>query len=112
MVVPILLYGAEVWAASCKFTPDIWDKTETEKQHTSLLKQILGLNRSTPNISVRAEFGRLPLLLNAHVRVWNYIKQLRKKTDSCVKEAYKIDSDLDIKNSHFKEIEVGIKQNL
>ena len=44
------------------------------------------------------------------MRVWNYIKYLRKKTDSCVKEAYKIDSDLDIKNSHFKEIEVGIKQ--
>ena len=27
-----------------------------------------------------------------------------------VKEAYKIDSDLDIKNAHFKEIEVGIKK--
>ena len=46
MVVPILLYGAEVWAASSQFTPDKWDKTEIEKQHTSLLKQILGLNRS------------------------------------------------------------------
>ena len=42
MVVPILIYGAEVWAASCKFNPDIWDKTETGKQHTSLLKLILG----------------------------------------------------------------------
>ena len=75
MVVPILLYGAEVWAASSQFTPDKWDKTEIEKQHTSLLKQILGLNRSTPNIAVRAEFG----MLNAHVRVWNYLKYLRKK---------------------------------
>ena len=34
MVVPILLYGAEV----CKFTPNKWDKTEIAKQHTSLLK--------------------------------------------------------------------------
>ena len=34
----------------------------------------------------------------------------QEKTDSCVKEAYKIDSDLDIKNAHFQEIEVGIKQ--
>ena len=97
MVVIILLYGAEVWAASCKFTPDQWDKTEIEKQHTSLLKHILGLNRSTPNIAVRAEFGRLPLIINSHVRVWNYIKYLRKNPDSCVKEAYKIDSDLDKK---------------
>ena len=84
MVVPILLYGAEVWAASSQFTPDKWDKTEIEKQHTSLLKQILGLNRPTPNMAVRAEFGRLPLLLNAHVRVWNYLKYLRKKTEILV----------------------------
>ena len=90
--------------------PDKWDKTEIEKQHTSLLKQFLGLYRSTLNIAIRAEFGRLPLLLNSHARVWNYIKYLRKKTDSCVKEAYKIDNELDIKNAHFKEIEVGIKQ--
>ena len=87
-----------MWAASGKFTPDKWDKTEIDKQHASLLKQILGLNRSTSNIAVRAEFGRLPLLLNSHVRVWSYIKYLRKKSDSCVKEAYKIDSDLDIKS--------------
>ena len=104
------LYFAEVWAASCKFTPDQWDKTEIEKQHASVLKQILGLTRSTPNIAVRAEFGRLPLLLTSHVRAWHYIKYLRKKTDSCVKEACKIDSDIDIKNAHFKETELGIKQ--
>jgi len=78
MMVPILLYGAEVWAASGKFTPDKWDKTAIEKQHTSLLKQILGVNRSTQNIAIRAEFGRVPLLLNTHARVWNYIKYLRK----------------------------------
>ena len=83
MVVPILLYGAEVWVASGKFTPDKWDKTEIEKQHASLLKQILGLNRSTPNIAVRAEFGRLPLLLRSHVRVWSYIKYLRKNRFMC-----------------------------
>ena len=46
----------------------------------------------------------------SHARVWNYIKYLRKKPDSCVKEAYKIDSDLDTKNSHFKDVELGIKQ--
>ena len=34
----------------------------------------------------------------------------QEKADSCVKEAYKIDSDLDIKNAHFKEIEADIKQ--
>ena len=32
----------------------------------------------------------------------------QEKADSCVKEAYKIDSNLDIKNAHFKEIEADI----
>ena len=71
---PILLYGAEMWVASGKFTPDKWDKTEIEKQHASLLIKNLGLNRSTPNIAVRAEFGRLPLLLNSHVGVMELYK--------------------------------------
>ena len=77
MIVPILLYGAEVWIPSGKFTPEKWDKTTIEKQHTSLLEQILGLNRSIQNNWVRAEFGRLPLLVNTHARVWNYIKYLK-----------------------------------
>ena len=36
----------------------------------------------------------------------------QKKTDPRVKEAYQIDSDHDNKNSHFQEIELGIKQLL
>ena len=69
-------------------------------------------NRSTPNIAVWAEFGRLQLLLNAQAKVWNYLEYLRKKTDSCVKESYKIDSVQEQKKSHFQEIELGIKQLL
>ena len=97
MVVPLLLYGVEVWAASGKFTPDKWDKTAIKKQNRSILKQILGVNRTTQNIAIHAEFDRLPLLLNSNATVWNCIKYLRKNPDSCVKEAYKIDTDLDTK---------------
>ena len=92
MIVPILLYGAEVWVPSGKFTPEKWDKTAIEKQHTSLLKQILCLNRSTQNNSVRAEFGRLPLLVNTHARVWNYIKYLKNKKIHVQKKRIKLTS--------------------
>ena len=54
MIVPILLYGAELWVPSVKFTPEKWDKTTIEKQHTSLLKQILGQPKITqlePNLA-------------------------------------------------------------
>ena len=43
---------------------------------------------------VRAEFGRLPLIMNAHARVWNYIKYLKKKSDKpLVQNSYELDVD-------------------
>ena len=37
-------------------------------------------------------------------------KIYQEKPDSCVKLEYKIDSDVDTKNAHFKDSELGIKQ--
>ena len=51
MVIQISLYGNKVCAACFGFTSDKWHRTEIEKQHASL-KQILNLNRCTPNIAV------------------------------------------------------------
>ena len=76
MIAPILLYGIEIWLPAGKFTFDSWDRTEVEQIHTSLLKQYLGLNRSVQNKMVRSEFGRLPLIIDAHTRTWNYIKYI------------------------------------
>ena len=110
MILPILLYGAEIWVPSGKYTFESWDKSPTEKEHLSLLKQILGVNRSVQNNMVRAEFGRLPLIYNAHVRAWQYIRYLRKKTqDTCVKMAYDTDCNLDAKFSTLKELEASVK---
>ena len=110
MIVPILLYGAEVWVATGKYLPEKWDKLAIEKEHTQLLKQILGLNRSVQNIVVRADFGRTPLLVEAHGRVWGYIRYLRGKTDTLVKNAYLADSVLDEGSSVYKLFETGIKE--
>ena len=110
MIVPILLYGAEVWAATGKYLPEKWDRLAIEQEHTQLLKQILDLNRSVQNIVVRADFGRAPLLVEAHGRVWSYIRYLKGKTDSLVKNAYLADSDLDESSSVYKLYETGIKE--
>ena len=71
---PILLYGAEVWAPYCNYNFLNWDKSETEKIHTQFLKRILGCDIHTPNLMVRAELGRRPLLCNAIRRSVLYIK--------------------------------------
>ena len=92
MILPILLYGIEVWAPSGKFCFEKWEKTSIEQNHTSLLKQVLGLNRSTKNDMVRAEFGRLPLLYNGHLAVWSYLKYVKKKNEqTLVKKAFQLE---------------------
>ena len=99
MILPILLYGIEIWAPSGKFSFEKWDKTSIEQNHTSLLKQVLGLNRSTKNDMVRAEFGRLPLLFNGHLAVWSYIKYLKNKDGQVlVKKAFQLDIQKDFSN--------------
>ena len=93
---------------SCIFTFDDWDKTEVEKTHASLLKQYLGLNRSTQNKLVRSEFGRFPLftlhipILDAHTRTQSYMKYLKNKSDdSLAKISYELQSSLENNDSLF-----------
>ena len=41
---------------------------------------------------VRSEFGCLPLIIDAHMRTWNYIKYLKNKPDgSLVKISYELE---------------------
>ena len=49
MILQILLYGAEIWVPSGKDTFESWDKSPTEKEHLSLLKQFLRVNRPVQN---------------------------------------------------------------
>jgi hypothetical protein len=53
MIVPILLYGSEVWGFS--------NIHETEVLYRNFLKNLLKLNRSTPSCIVYGEFGKSPL---------------------------------------------------
>ena len=67
-----------------------------------MLKQYLGLNRSTQNKLVRSEFGRFPLLLDAHTRTWSYIKYLKNKSDdSLAKISYELESSPENNDSLF-----------
>ena len=58
LIVPILLYGCEVWGPYEDFDLLKWDKTDIEKVHTQFLKQLLGVNVSTTNIMITAEIGK------------------------------------------------------
>jgi hypothetical protein len=56
LIKPVLSYGCELWV----------DKPATkslEAIHRSFLKSLLGVNNTTPNRIVLAEFGRFPVIL-------------------------------------------------
>ena len=61
IILPILLYGSEVWEPYLNQNKITWEKNGIEKIHTQFKKQILGLNRSTTNLLARGELGRYPL---------------------------------------------------
>ena len=53
LVVPILLYGSEIWG--------IYNYKDIDNLHCKFLKIILGVKQSTPNVAVLGETGRYPL---------------------------------------------------
>ena len=87
-IVPILLYGSEVWAPFMNHDWVKWDATHIEKIHTQFLKRLLGVNRSTTNILTRSEMGRHSLQEKILARNINYIKYVESKDPlSLVKQA-------------------------
>ncbi len=64
IIEPIALYGSEIWGPLKPQDFSKWEKEETEIMHTQICKNILKVNRATPNNSCRAELGQYPLLIN------------------------------------------------
>ena len=54
-IIPILLYGSEVWGPYTDYDYATWDKDKIERVHTQFLKRILGCNFNTTNNMVRSE---------------------------------------------------------
>ena len=73
---PILLYGAEIWGAYGGYNFTNWENSTTERAHTQFLKRILGCDIHSPNLMVRAEVGKRPLLVDIISRSTSYIKHV------------------------------------
>jgi hypothetical protein len=64
LVVPILLYGSEIWGFQ--------DMKDIEIQHRKFLKNILKVRKGTANCMVYAELGRKELKCNVNNRMLNF----------------------------------------
>jgi hypothetical protein len=87
MVVPILLYGSEVWGA--------YDYKEIDKLHIRFCKYILGVRKQTPNVAVYGELGRFLLSVLSKIRSLNYLLKIKK---NIVSPIYGMFNDLERRN--------------
>ena len=81
-VIPILLYGSEVWGPYMNIDYAKWDNIKTERVQTQFLKQILGCNIQTSNNMIRADTGSRPLINMIIKRYISYTKSLESRKSS------------------------------
>ena len=72
-IVPILLYGSEMWGPYMNFDYTKWETTVTERVQTQFLKRLLGCNIQTSNNMARAGTGCRPLITMIKVHIYIYI---------------------------------------
>lgn len=96
IILPKLLYGAEVWGAyfykvdynNVCINKLLLDMSNLiEKFHSKVCKQILQVNKRSNNIAVRLELGRLPLFVNITCRVLSYYVNLCKRNEHSLAES-------------------------
>ena len=87
-IMPILLYGAEVWGPYMDFDFSLWEQGKIERVQTQFIKRVLGCNIQTSNIMVRGEVGMRPLLLNVIRSVVAYTENIKNRPTSTVYAAY------------------------
>ena len=80
MVVPIILYGSEIWGVyNCK---------DVDKLHIRFCKSILGVKQQTPNYAVFGELGRVPLSVKAVERSIKFWLKIMYNPGSALYHAY------------------------
>ena len=85
MIKPILLYNSDFWG--CFKMPK---NNPIENLYNSILKQLLGVHKSTTNIGVLLEVGLVPITLYARKLAIKNWERIRKNKANClISESYK-----------------------
>ena len=92
-ITPIILYNVENWAIlTDKSIRDFnelslfndTDKANTDVIHRKILKYILGVSKSCPNMAIYGETGEIPLSLKGYRLMINYWKRMTNLPDKCL----------------------------
>ena len=102
MLLPILLYGAEVWGPYVFNNFSDWEKNEIEKVHTQFLKRILGCDVRTSNIMTRTEVGKRPLICDIFQKSLNYVNKMKSNLESLAGQALSYEWENNDENNVFQ----------
>ena len=94
-ILPILLYGSEVWGPYSELNFQSWDKNIIEKTHTQFIKRLLGCDIHSPNLMIRAELGMRPLLCKIIKRSTLYMKHIESVNETLANQALDYEISLD-----------------
>lgn len=100
LVVPITLYGSEVWGAVKIFR----DSGPYENLHLKFIKEILGVHSKATNVACLAETNRTPLHLKVQLNILKFLIHILNSPDSLVSDIYKIVKDSSIWGSHVRDL--------
>ena len=90
---PVALYSVENWATltdkklknyNGRGFFDDTDESKVDVIHRKLLKYILGVSKSCPNMAIYGETGEIPLSLKGHRLMLNYWHRLTNLPDKCL----------------------------
>ena len=76
VIEPIALYCCEVWGPLTNQDFTKWDKHQIETLHAEFCKNILCVQRKTPNNACRAELGRYPLIIKIQKKAVKFYNHL------------------------------------
>ena len=89
---PIVLYACEAWSETIKGNIDdatLLTKNKLEQFQIKIFKNLLGVSRTTSNISILLELGRYPITSYMHYQTIKYFARLSSmKDDRLLHEAY------------------------
>ena len=80
MIVPILVYGSEVWG--------VYNFKEVDKLQIRFLKHLLCVKKQTPNNAVYGEFGEIPLSIICKEEAIKFWLKIMKNGDSPMNYMY------------------------
>lgn len=88
-ILPILLYGCEIWGYFNTLTArlrnesipldTVYSKIECEKLHIKFCKRVLGVHQKSTNFAVLSELGRFPIhyqIIKQMLGYWHHLENL------------------------------------